>query len=147
MFWRGTIWVVRRSDPWEKAPSPKSAPVHRFLEGGGFWKINWNFSRPFFRSTKLIFWALPNHYKSPILTKLTVPQAIFQKTGQPRNRIFSEGGPPLKLVYIAARGAFRKVLQPAIQNSAKGDPLGRQGIESLRGEAFPPPPKSANACT
>ena len=33
------------------------------------------------------------------------------------------------------------------ENSTKGDPLGRQGIESLRKEASnPPPPESAPDC-
>ena len=33
--------------------------------------------RLYFWSTKMIFWALPNHNKDPILTKLSARQAIF----------------------------------------------------------------------
>ena len=33
----------------------------------------------FFRSTKLIFRALPKHYKIPVLAKNSVPQAKFEK--------------------------------------------------------------------
>ena len=56
---------------------------------------------------------------------------------------------PSKLVYIGAQGAFRKILGSVGQKGisekvSKGDPLGRQGVESLRGGGVrPPPPKSA----
>ena len=45
---------------------------------------------------------------------------------------------PSKLVYIGAKGAFRKILGSVGQKwisekVSKGDPLGRQGVESLRG--------------
>ena len=33
----------------------------------------------FFRSTKLIFWALPNHYEDPRLINFSPPQVIFFK--------------------------------------------------------------------
>ena len=44
---------------------------------------------------------------------------------------------PSKLVYIRAEGVFSKFLGSVSQkwisqNSTKGDPLGRQGVESLR---------------
>ena len=38
--------------------------------------------RPFFRSTKLIFRALPKHCFVPILAKFSAPQANFEKIGQ-----------------------------------------------------------------
>ena len=42
--------------------------------GGGFSK---NFDDLFFRSTKLIFRALPKHFFAPILVKFSAPQANF----------------------------------------------------------------------
>ena len=46
--------------------------------GGGFLKKkNEIFLDLFFRSTKLIFWALPNHYQGTILTKFSAPQKLF----------------------------------------------------------------------
>ena len=38
---------------------------------------NQNFVYLFFRSTKLIFWALSNHYKDRNLNKFSAPQASF----------------------------------------------------------------------
>ena len=45
---------------------------------------------------------------------------------------------PSKLVYIGAQGAFRKNLGSVGKNGfikkyQRGEPLGRQGVESLRG--------------
>ena len=55
-----------------------------------------------------------------------------------QNLVYKAPPPPLKLVYIGGDGAFRKILGSVrqkwkSQNSSKGDPLGRQGVESLRG--------------
>ena len=57
---------------------------------------------------------------------------------------------PSNLVYFGAKGAFRQILGSVSQTwisekSTKGDPLGRQGDESLKkgGAVRPPPPKSA----
>ena len=50
--------------------------------GGGFSKKFPKFWRPFFRSTKLIFRALPNHCFAPILAKFNPPQASFWKNNQ-----------------------------------------------------------------
>ena len=113
------------------------------------------FSTFFFRSTKLIFGALPNHYKEPNLTKFSAPQETLKKNRPKKaflctfwkmltkNCVFSARAPPSNLVYIGAKGAFRKILKPVIQkwisrNSTKGDPLGQQGVESLR-DGGPPP--------
>ena len=35
------------------------------------------FYRPFFKSTKLVFQALPKHLKDPVLAKCGAPQANF----------------------------------------------------------------------
>ena len=56
--------------------------------------------------------------------------------------------PPLKQVYIGAKGAFRKFLGSVTKYGylkivQRGDPLGRQAFESLRGGGVRPPPKSA----
>ena len=61
------------------------------------------------------------------------------------SRFFLVCAPALKLVYSGAKGAFRNfsgwVSQKWIsQNSTKGDPLGRHGVESLWGKASAPPP-------
>ena len=63
--------------------------------------------------------------------------------------------PPSKLVYVCAKGAFRKTLGSVSQkwvsqnSKKKRDPLGRQRVEFLkRGrpiQTTPPPPKSAGA--
>ena len=45
--------------------------------GGGFSKKFENFDDFFFRSTKLIFRALPKHCFAPILAKFSAPQANF----------------------------------------------------------------------
>ena len=65
--------------------------------------------------------------------------------------------PPQKLVYVGAEGPLGKNLEYLTKkyislNSTKGDPLGRQGVESLRGKRRtvrpqPPPPKSATEDT
>ena len=74
-------------------------------EGGGIFK---KFCRPFFRSTKLIFRALPKHCFVHILAKFSAPQAKFKKKKQARkaflgtfwkmltkkNRVFSVRSPP-----------------------------------------------------
>ena len=78
-------------------------------QGGGvsdFQKENWNFVDLFFRLTKLIFWALPNHHKDPNLAKFTAPQANLWKNMPQRrfyafwkfstkNRVFAARAPPL----------------------------------------------------
>ena len=47
---------------------------------------------------------------------------------------------PSKLVYIGAKGAFRKILESVgqkwIKKYQRRDPLGRQGVETLRGRHF-----------
>ena len=83
----------------------------RIFSRGDLKKIR-KFCRPFFRSTKLIFRALPKQLKDPVLVKFSVQQANFVKN-RPKRRSLP---PPLslslslslsKLVYI---GAFRKFL-------------------------------------
>ena len=117
------------------------------------------FCRPFFlRSTKLIFWALVNLYKDPILTKFSAPQAKFwKKTGQKRrfrtifgkcwqkNCVFSAHNPLSKFLYIGAKSAFRNFLgrhQKLIsQKSTKGGPFGSAGGQiPEKGRPLPPPP-------
>ena len=55
-----------------------------FSRGGGFSKKFPKFWRPFFffRSTKLIFRALPKHCFAPILAKFSAPQANFWKNSK-----------------------------------------------------------------
>ena len=105
----------------------------------------------FFRSTKLIFWALPNHYKDPYFWKKARkrPQAKFWKKAKKsvfkhflenfdRKIAFFGARSPLKFsIDWRLRRLYKKlksVSQKWIsQNSTKGDPFGRQGVESLRG--------------
>ena len=49
---------------------------------------------------------------------------------------------PLKLIYIGAEGAYRKLLGSLTKDGylKRGNPLGRQGVESLGKEASVPPP-------
>ena len=110
--------------------------------GGGFRK---KFSRTFFRSTKLIFWALPNQYKDPILTKLFVPQASFSKNFIMHFlEIFDQkiALSPSKLVYIDAKGAFQKMFRSVIQNwisqnSTRGTLWVGRGFRIAEGGAHP----------
>ena len=95
-----------------------------FSRGGGadFQKIFQNFHDLFFRSTKLIFRALPKHCFAPILDKFCAPQANFWKNSQKKpflgtfwkiltkNSVFFGARSPSKLVYISAEGVFRKSL-------------------------------------
>ena len=76
----------------------------------------------FFRSTKLIFLALPKHCFAPILAKFSAPHpnfwknsqksrfwALFEKFGQ-KIAFFFGARSPSKLAYIGAKGTFRKIL-------------------------------------
>ena len=98
--------------------------------------------------------ALPKNYRDPVLAKVSVLAKIFEKgvLGSfwkiltKKLRFF--GAPsPSKLVYFSAKGAFRKVLRSFTKNGClklvqRGDPLGRQGVESLwEKEASAPPPQ------
>ena len=78
-----------------------------FSRGGGFSKNFPKFWRPFFfRSTKLIFRALPKHCFAPTLAKFSAPQANFWKNSQKsrfwaifekcwqKNRVFLARAPP-----------------------------------------------------
>ena len=112
--------------------------------GGGFSK---KFTTFFFRSTKLIFRALPKHCFGPILWlnfprgrqifEKTVKRAVFWhflKNFDKKSRFFGARSPS-NLVYIGAQGAFRKILgsfgQIRISEKvSKGDRLGRQGSNS-----------------
>ena len=95
----------------------------------------------FFKSTKLIFLALPNRYKDPILTKFSARQANFCKKKGAKKAVFKHSlekfltkklrffgaRSPAELVYFGARGACRKILGSVNQkvishNSTKGDP-------------------------
>ena len=117
----------------------------------------------------MIFRALPKHclplfwlsfLRRRQIFKKTVEKAVFRnflKNFDKKNRgFFLARAPPSKLVYI---GAFRKILGSVgqkwiSQKLSKGrrDPLGRQGVESLKRRSVqytppppPPPPKSAPA--
>ena len=114
--------------------------------GGGadFQKIVQNFDDLFFRSTKLIFRALPKHCFARTLAKFSAPQANFWKNSQKsrfwalfekfwqKNRVFFGARSPSKLVYIGAKGALRKTLGSVGQKwssekVSKGGPFGSAG--------------------
>ena len=89
----------------------------------------------FFESTKLIFRALPKHKKVPVLPIISAPNFLFWPKFWKLAR-----APPSKLVYIGAKGAFRKFLGSVTKNGyfkivQKGDSLGWQRVESLRKRA------------
>ena len=83
----------------------------------------------FFWSTKSIMRELPKHYRDPVLAKFSAPQAKLKKK-QAEKGVFrqflknfvhkkmriSGARSPLKLVYIGAKSAFRKILQPVFKN-------------------------------
>ena len=106
----------------------------------------------------MIFQALPNHCFAPILAKFSAPQANLEKKTvkkavfgrflkklDKKIAFFFGARSPSKLVYIGAEGALRKILGSVGQKwisklYQRGDPLGRQGVESLRGGGGRPPP-------
>ena len=107
----------------------------------------------FFSSTNLIFRAIPKHCFDPISAKFCgkflkkQSKAVFEtflKNFDQKIAFFFGARSPSKLVYIGANGAFRKILGSVGQKwisekVSKGDPLGRQGVESLKGGVRPPP--------
>ena len=121
---------------------------------GRFSKKNQKICRPFsffFKSTKFIFWALPNLYKDPILTKFTAPQANFWKN-RPKKAFLGTFWKILtkKLRLFGARSplkisAFRKYLgsvsqkwtSQMVQRGSFGSAGGR--IPEVRGIQLPPP--------
>ena len=61
----------------------------------------------------------------------------FSKILTTKNCVFMARPSPSKLVYVGAKGAFRKNLgyvsqKWVSQNCTKGNLLGRQGVESLK---------------
>ena len=116
----------------------------------------------FLRSTKLTFRAFPKELFCPYFGKIFCAAGRTLKK-QAKKKIFfwkiltkklcflSARAPLSKLVYIGTEGAFRKFVGSItkkwiLENSTKGDPLGRHGVESLREENVripSPPPKSA----
>ena len=120
--------------------------------GGGFSKI---LSAFFFRSTELIFRAIPTHSLVPVLAKISAPLAKFWKNcpknaflvlfGKflPKNCVFLARAPPSNLVYIGAKGAFRKnfrVGRPKMDflKSTKGGTLRVGKGSNPWGEGRPP---------
>ena len=89
-------------------------------EGGFSKKKNSRkFCRLFFsRSTKLIFPALPRHYRDPVLAKKFWQKFLgsFLWKFCPKSRVFSSRVLPSKLVYIGAEGALRTFLGPVTKN-------------------------------
>ena len=137
--------------------------------GGGGWRI-------FKKNPKILtfFLGQPNRFfelsqsnllplfwqkflrRRQIFEKKTVKKGVFRhflKNFDKKIAFIFGARSPSKLVYIGAKGAFRKILGSIGQNGflkkyQRGDPLGRQGVESLRGgRPPPPPPKSAPATT
>ena len=81
-----------------------------FSRGAGFQKISKILTTLFFRTTKLIYRALPKYYKDSIMTKNSAPQAkcekkrtkkefldTFWKNFDQKNRVILARAPPLKL--------------------------------------------------
>ena len=76
---------------------------------------------------KLIFWALPSHFKDPILTKFSMPQADFWKKKQtkkafldtfvnfwPKTAVSRRALPPQNWILLAPTAPSKKLLgQPA----------------------------------
>ena len=123
-----------------------------FSRGGGF------LTTFLFRSAKMLFRAV----KKTLFCRKLLRRQIFEKIGQKSSFLallenvdkkipfFWRALPLTKLVYIGAKGAFRKILGPVDQKSIsekvpKGGPFGSAGVESLKTEASAPapPPKSA----
>ena len=86
-----------------------------------------------------LFWL--NFLRRRHIFEKTVKEAVFGhflKKFDKKNRVFFGARSPSKLVCIGAQGAFRKILGSVCQKwisekVSKRDPLGRQGVESLRG--------------
>ena len=121
-----------------------------FSRGGGFSKKIRKFWRPFFlgrpnwflelsQSTFLpLFWQ--NFLRRRQISEKTVKNSQSFEKILTKNRVFFG-------IYCGAQGAFRKINGRSAKNGflkkyQRGDPLGRQGVESLRGGRLgrtPPP--------
>ena len=109
----------------------------------------------FFRSTKLIFRALPKHYKDPILDNFSAPQGKLEKMA--KKGVFSVRAPPSKLLYIGAKSGYRNFLGSVRQKRISekknkvgpfGSPGGRIPEERRRPTApLPSDPKTAPVTT
>ena len=112
----------------------------------------------FFRSTKFIFRALPKHCFAPFLAQnflrrrqifeKTVKKAVFGhflKNFDKKIAFFFGARSPSKLVYVGAKGAFRKILGSVGQKwisekVSKGGPFGSAGGRIPKGKGVRPPP-------
>ena len=119
-----------------------------FSRAGDFQKIR-KFVKRFRRSTKLIFRALPEHCKNPILTKFCVAGKFlrkklftigvlytFWKIFDQKVLSFFFGAHFHSLLYFGAQGSFRKTEGFVSENGyhkiiPKGGPLIGEGVESL----------------
>ena len=131
-----------------------------FSRGGGrIFKNLRKCCRPFFRSTKLIFFKFcqstkkslfwPNFLPRRQIIKKLSKKGVFRQFLKilTKKLPFSARAPPSKLVYIDAEGAFRKNLGSVTKTGylkiiQRGDPLGRQGVEFLNDRVLlitPPP--------
>ena len=121
-----------------------------FSRWGGFSKKIENFVNLFLRPTTVIFELSQGTKMTLFWPNFLLPRQIFEKTGNFNQKIaFFVARFTSKLVYIGAKDAFRKILGSVSQkwisqNSTKGDPLGRHGVESLRGLPFLTPPLVSN---
>ena len=93
-----------------------------FLRGFEFSKEIRNFCRIFFRSTKLIFSALPNQYKNLIFTKHSAPQANVWKKDRPKK---------------AFLGTFYKILTK--KNCVFSSRISLSKLINIGGPFVPPP--------
>ena len=112
----------------------------------------------FFRTTKLIFRALPKQcFVCPYFGKFSAPQAnfwkkqskkpfFFLKNFDKKIAFFFGARSPSKLVYIGAKGAFGKILGSVGQKwisekVSKGGPFGSAGGRIPEEGAYAPPPQ------
>ena len=145
-----------------------------FSRGGGLSKKFENFDDLFFflgrpnwffelsQSTPYFELSQSTPCFPPILAKFTAPQANFWKNSQKsrfwallekiwqKNRVFFGARSPSKLVYIGAKGAFRKILGSVGQKwisekASKGGPFVSAGGRIPKGgRPHPPPPPPLN---
>ena len=94
-------------------------------EGADFQKISKILST-FFRSAKLIFWALLNQYKGTILTKFSAPQSNFRKKNRPKN-----------LGSVGQKWISKNRIKGALL-------IGMGSISWREGSSNPPPPPPLN---
>ena len=97
-----------------------------------------NFVDLYFRSTKLIFWSLPDHYKDPILTNLFLKRRQILKKKRQKCFFFQAlfgklALTPSQRYYILVKDAFRKILESVSQKKGFPKILQRRTVWVGRG--------------